>query len=375
MKIASSQVVMKSLSEYKEYQNVQTSLHQWKDAVPQGDHLTLSSGGLAKLNSSELVQSLLTTEFGKTSSMFSPLESIPNELTDEEIFSEEDLKKIRLLERMLESLLGKKFKFSHIGLKKMREMMNHPRQQPVGIVHAPSGDAPPPASQPAAPERVGWGINFKYSETHYTYESTTFSAAGKIQVEDGRQIEFSLNLHMSRETYSQFELQYKAGDALIDPIVLRLDEMPLSMNEDAISFDLDVDGQNDKIHVPIGNAGILFFDRNNNGSADDGSELFGPTSGNGYSELQSLDEDHNGWLDENDEAFRSLKLWIRSPEGDNKYLGLIEAGVGALFVSGTSTAFDLYTESNEFVGKMRETGVYLHEDGSPGLMHEIDLKI
>ena len=49
------------------------------------------------------------------------------------------------------------------------------------------------------------------------------------------------------------------------------------------------------------------FDRNGNGKADNGSELFGVASGNGFADLRRLDEDRNGWIDESDAAFDRLQ--------------------------------------------------------------------
>ncbi len=36
---------------------------------------------------------------------------------------------------------------------------------------------------------------------------------------------------------------------------------------------------------------------------NDGSELFGTSSGDGFKDLATYDEDENGWIDENDSIF------------------------------------------------------------------------
>jgi hypothetical protein len=73
-------------------------------------------------------------------------------------------------------------------------------------------------------------------------------------------------------------------------------------------------------------SGFLVFDRNGNGKADNGSELFGVASGNGFADLRRLDEDRNGWIDENDSAWRQLAVWSGSG-----FASLAERQVGALY--------------------------------------------
>ena len=50
-------------------------------------------------------------------------------------------------------------------------------------------------------------------------------------------------------------------------------------------FDLDTDGHKEKIEIPGTNSGLLALDKNGNNIIDNGSELFGPTTGNGFPEL------------------------------------------------------------------------------------------
>jgi hypothetical protein len=59
---------------------------------------------------------------------------------------------------------------------------------------------------------------------------------------------------------------------------------------------------------------FLVLDRNNNGTIDGASELFGNATdarsfANGFAALAELDADHNGVIDAGDPAFRSLKVW------------------------------------------------------------------
>ena len=283
--------------------------------------------------------------------------------------SDEDLKKIRLLEMLLERLTGKKFRFNYLALRDVRKALKHAESAP-----APQAAAPAQANA-SSPAPVGWGIHFHHESSQYMKETVDFQSKGSVVTEDGQQIDFQLNYHFSQEYWSSHSIDFKAGDALIDPIVIRLEEAPLRFSDDPIVFDLDIDGNNDQFRVPIDTAGMLFYDRNGNHVADDGSELFGPTSGKGFEELKALDSDQNGWIDEGDHAFKDMRIWIRSGDGSNKYLGLIEAGVGALFVGSAQTEAGLYTQDLTQLGKMKQSGMYLKESGQVGLLHELDFKI
>lgn len=55
-------------------------------------------------------------------------------------------------------------------------------------------------------------------------------------------------------------------------------------------------------------SGFLALDRNQNGVVDDGSELFGTQSGDGFAHLALYDQDSNGWIDANDPVFDKLRI-------------------------------------------------------------------
>ena len=61
------------------------------------------------------------------------------------------------------------------------------------------------------------------------------------------------------------------------------------------------------------NSAYLAIDANNDGLINDGSELFGTRSGDGFADLAKLDSDGNRWLDEADSQFDRLRIW--QPDG------------------------------------------------------------
>jgi len=99
---------------------------------------------------------------------------------------------------------------------------------------------------------------------------------------------------MSREFSQETNLTIRAGDALKDPLVINLTGAPVALSQDKFAFDLNADGQNEQIGMVKSGSGFLVLDKNHDGIVNDGSELFGPTSGNGYQELAAYDGDKNG---------------------------------------------------------------------------------
>ncbi len=223
------------------------------------------------------------------------------------------------------------------------------------------------------------GPVFEYSrrESYSESEQTDFSAAGVINTADGKQIAFSLSLSMSRSYQQESSTTLTIGDTrrLQDPLVLNFDGEAAQLTDQRFAFDLDADGDKESINFVAGGSGFLAFDRNGDGKINDGSELFGAASGNGFGELAALDDDHNGWIDENDAAFTKLQVWTKDSNGNDQLATLKEANVGAIGLGHVATAFDLKNADNDLQGRIRSSGVFLQEDGKVGTVQQIDLTI
>ncbi len=80
-------------------------------------------------------------------------------------------------------------------------------------------------------------------------------------------------------------------------------------------------------------SGFLGLDSNNNGRIDNGKELFGTQSGDGFADLARYDSDGNGWIDEGDPVYARLKVWLKDASGADKVISLADAGVGAIYLA------------------------------------------
>lgn len=234
-------------------------------------------------------------------------------------------------------------------------------QQPTG------GETPA-----AAPEREGWGLRYDAVETTERYEATRFAARAQVATADGRQIDVQAALEMARAEVQTSEVHVVAGDAAkVDPLVVNLQGGAAAFAGTS-EFDLDADGTKEQIATLAGGSAYLALDANGNGRIDDGSELFGPTTGSGFGELAALDQDQNGWVDEGDAAFSELKLW--SP-GTGQLGSLAAANVGALYTGSASTEFDLKDDGGALQGTIAQTGIFLREDGTVGTVQHVDLAV
>jgi hypothetical protein len=181
--------------------------------------------------------------------------------------------------------------------------------------------------------------------------------------------------NMSRSSATHESFSFKAGDALIDPLVINYEGNTVTMSNIRHTFDLNLDGKDDEFSFVGGGSGFLAIDRNGDGKINDGSELFGPTLGNGFKELAAYDEDGNMWIDENDSVFEKLLIWTKDENGNEELHTLRAKDIGALYLGSALTTFELGDTQNNLVAKMRESSIFLKENGGAGLLQEIDLKV
>lgn len=220
-----------------------------------------------------------------------------------------------------------------------------------------------------------WNVVNYDSYTYTEEESMAFSTVGKVLTADGRSIDFDMSIQMSRKYVEETECLTQGVEVIMtDPLVISLDCNPVSVSDMKWQFDIDGDGKKDNISLLSKGCGFLAFDRNNDGIINDGTELFGAKTGNGFAELLQFDEDGNGWIDEQDSIYSRLKVWIKDDAGSDKLLSLKEAQVGAIYLANQRTEFSLKSEDdNEHNAQIRRSGVYLTEGGSARTIQQLDM--
>lgn len=207
-------------------------------------------------------------------------------------------------------------------------------------------------------------------------ESTTFASSGMVKTQDGRSINFNIEVSMSRAFTSQINTLTTQNYIKTDPLVINLDTDIGSVTDQKFLFDLDSDGDEEEISFAGKGSGFLALDRNGDGRIGDGSELFGTKSGDGFKDLAAFDEDGNGWIDENDSIYSKLKVWTKDEDGNDYLINLKDADVGAIYLDNADTQFSLKDGNNRLNGEIKKTGIYLHEStGAAGTLNHVDLAV
>jgi hypothetical protein len=237
---------------------------------------------------------------------------------------------------------------------------------------------PPPSGQGAAAPDEAWSLDgplrprWQITQTERVSETERceFAASGKVCLADGSTRQFDVGYKLERSE----EVTRIVSRTVIDPLVIDSAAPQAALSDASADFDLDNDGKLERVRLPAAGSAFLFIDRNHNGRADNGSELFGPETGNGFAELARLDSDHNGWVDSADPAFADLRLWQAGGGAgeDQRVQRLDEAGIGALATTAADTPFALKEHGGQ-VGQMRSSSVWLGEAGGAGVVRQIDV--
>lgn len=377
MKIESSTVAMASQSSYKEATKTVESLRVWG---PQSNSITTPSTPTKGMDTLEI------SEQAKNLQLNTPT-SVSATTSDDETtsLSSKDEQEMLLLKRMIEALTKKKIKFvkptrATLADPKMSQAIQSAYASRSSLLSAAAGWAQGLAgAQPrsSASSSTGGGFEYSQSVTHYESQSTSFQAQASVTTADGRQINIDLQLNLSREFMSQSNLTIQGGDqpVQVDPLVINYDAGSASVTEEKYAFDIDANGTLDQISFVGPGSGFLALDLNEDGVINDGSELFGPQSGNGFDDLAQYDADGNNWIDENDAIYNKLQIWSKDSSGKDVLMALGQQGVGAIYLGNVSTSFALKGADNQTNAQLQRTGIYLNENGSAGTIQHIDLTI
>lgn len=147
-------------------------------------------------------------------------------------------------------------------------------------------------------------------------------------------IQVSMNLSFES---TRIEMRSKEAPPA-DPVVLDLDGdgVELTSAAEGVDFDLDADGQTEKMATVKGGDGFLVLDRNGNGKIDSGKELFGDQHGaaNGFEELARFDSNQDGRIDRDDAVFNQLRVLVSQAAAQSvtkmKMLSLDQLGIRSI---------------------------------------------
>lgn len=218
---------------------------------------------------------------------------------------------------------------------------------------------------------VQFDLKYRRQESYREAEATSFRASGSVATADGRQIDFNAALDLAR-VYARTEIISLRATGTISPAGQVAD--PAEGQGPAPAPAPVPAGAPPPSQQALSLGGsALGLDQNGDGQIDVTTELVGQ-SGNGFSELAQYDEDGNGFIDEGDSIFSKLALVDQGPNGLTAD-PLAVRGVGAIYTGSVSTPYRYTDGSNQTVATLSRSGVYLNENGTPGIAQQVDVLI
>lgn len=358
MIIAKAQVAMAMSHEYREQHQVSEKLDFWltpKTAAPAPASSSQPPRWSEQVNISDQGFSLLAARRSQTLDLNGSMDARARV-------------NLMILQRLYEAITGRR-----LHLIDPTELPSSSTAQPLAV------DAAPPSArsdaQPAAPS-AGYGMVYQRQEQYQEQEKLQFAAQGVIQTEDGRDINFSASLAMSRSFVEESNLTIRAGDAKkIDPLVINFDGQGAQLSQTRFKFNIDNNGSQEQLASLKSGSGFLALDRNGDGVINNGSELFGPNRGQGFAELAQFDEDGNHFIDAGDSIYNKLRIWTTNEDGSSQLVALGDKNIGAIFLGHLTSPFQLKDDSNKSLGEVASSGFYLTEDGQAGAVQEINLSV
>ncbi|MEY4504660.1 MAG: hypothetical protein RL154_956, partial [Pseudomonadota bacterium] len=194
-------------------------------------------------------------------------------------------------------------------------------------------------------------------------EETSVAGSGIVETDSG-EIAFSFSTKL-RSSHANIKTS-----RVTDPLIIGLNGSLPDFSDKKTKFDLNADGKMDEISTLKQGAGFLAIDKNHNGKIDDGSELIGTTNG-GFEELKALDSDNNGVIDENDAAYKDLKVWEKTDKKDS-LKSLKDAGVGALFTDSVQNDYE-YIVGGERKALLTASSFGINENGEAISLSQVQL--
>jgi hypothetical protein len=224
-------------------------------------------------------------------------------------------------------------------------------------------------------QSVALGKNLGFNTVRAEAEALIFETTARVKA-DNRSIELNLNVSLSRSFMEQTKIDYESAqekqNVLVDPLIIEFKGSFPTLSSKTFSFDIDSDGTKDQISTLGDTSAFLALDKNGSGVIENGDELFGAKSGNGFEELRGYDDDKNGWIDENDPIFNKLRIWHKT-ENKDELIAIGEVGIGAIYLGDVATRFEMKDSSNDLMGAMRQSSFFLFENGTGGMISQIDL--
>lgn len=214
-------------------------------------------------------------------------------------------------------------------------------------------------------------------------QSLQVSIQGTILASDGTKKELNISIGISQSFIQNIQINGSNNNTqggaqapnqnVIDPLVIDYEGNGTELSDTKMQFDLDSDGSPDQIATLKKGSGFLALDKNNDGKINDGNELFGTKSGDGFKDLSVYDSNKDGKIDREDPIYNKLRIWTPDANGEGKLVGLGEKGIGVIYLSPVESEELMHGEKGDLLGIKRKSSDFLFDSGNSGKVHHIDL--
>ncbi|MCI5969000.1 hypothetical protein [Helicobacter sp.] len=212
-------------------------------------------------------------------------------------------------------------------------------------------------------------------------QSLQISIQGTILANDGTKKQLDISIGISQSFMQNLQIS-GIGNAqggqtpnrnVIDPLVIDYEGNGTELSDTKMQFDLDSDGKPNQIATLKKGSGFLALDKNNDGKINNGSELFGTKSGDGFKDLSIYDSNKDGKIDKEDPIYDKLRIWTPNSNGEGKLVGLGEKGVGVIYLNPQESEELMRGKRGDLLGIKRKSADFLYDNGGKGKIHHIDL--
>ncbi|WP_290456467.1 hypothetical protein, partial [Helicobacter rodentium] len=195
-------------------------------------------------------------------------------------------------------------------------------------------------------------------------QSLEVSIQGTIIASDGTQKQLDINIGISQSFVQNLQINRPnatqnipqgVNKKIIDPLVIDYEGNGTELSDTKMRFDLDSDGTPDQIATLKKGSGFLALDKNGDGKINDGNELFGTKSGDGFKDLSVYDSNGDGKIDKDDPIYDKLRIWTPDGNGEGKLVGLGEKGVGVIYLNPKESEELMKGESGDLLGIKRKS--------------------
>ncbi len=218
---------------------------------------------------------------------------------------------------------------------------------------------------------AGGRVEYNFKEVTLLREFLLFKAGGTVRTSDGALRGFTVKLRLSRSQYSETTLGFTAVDGKpvgAGPVATSFTASSLSATAEKRLFDLNTDFDSKSVRPKSADAPailtapgseVLVYGKNANGASNTGGEDYSLSNGNG-SELAPYGSGQEVWIDENDPVYKSLRVIVEGPNGEDTLVSLKEVGIGAISFKYTDTALSIKDSVNNIDTAVKRTGLFLN---------------